>query len=71
MSKKQKVIQMIPATGWYAVYKIDAGDDFLDRVAFWALTDDGEVSGWVGGDYMDNAEEQSNFLRYEYLPGKI
>ena len=41
--KTTKVVQLVPADGWYAVF----GDRAEDPVIFWALTDDNQIWGLI------------------------
>ena len=71
-----QIQSITPATsGWVASYKDEDEAEFLLPVAVWAvIKDDDElghhrVVGLVGNDsYLDNPEEDANFLRYEYNP---
>ncbi len=68
----EKIIQIIPADGWSAVYAEKKEDGiylpFFMPLACWALIEekDGErrVVGLDGPDYIDSAEDSCNFLGY-------
>lgn len=63
------IIQIIPATGWTAVYGIE-GAERSDPLVAWGLTRSGGVVPLDTDDYgiVDNAREMSNFIRVAYAP---
>jgi hypothetical protein len=67
MKTERKIVQIIPATGWYAVYQVE-GNEERAELACWGLYDDGEVVGMdTGGDTIgpEDCSVVSNFLRYD------
>lgn len=44
----EKIIQIMPAAGWYAVYEVE-GEDHHERLACWALCKDGEGNTYIDG----------------------
>jgi hypothetical protein len=67
----RKIIQVIPATGWYARFidSADAPPDEYVPLVFWALVEDEQGQRWVEGlectfDGVLFAEDVSNFLEY-------
>ena len=70
MADKKKILQIIPAQDWYAVFKGEGGppQDALSPLACWALVelDDGtrSVEGLGADDYVDFVEDAGNFARY-------
>lgn len=67
--QEPKAIQIIPAVGWYAVFKdasVDGGEVRTPLIC-WALMDDGAIVGHadVGG-YVDEIESSSDFDRYAH-----
>lgn len=68
MSKK--IIQIMPAIGWYATYK-DGAELHYNPLVCWALVEaDGVrfVAGMDDGAPIDFCEEVSNFDGYVYEP---
>ncbi|WP_136526306.1 DUF6253 family protein [Geomonas ferrireducens] len=65
--KEPRIIQIIPAAGWYAVYGEGTPAEERSPLACWALTSDGEVIGQVPiENCIDNAEDFNNFSRYRH-----
>lgn len=75
---RAKIIQLIPATDWQAVFCNQAtGDGHPDYIVWrepllaWALLSDGEVIGQVvpDGRFPENASEVAPecFIRYEHV----
>lgn len=64
----KKIIQIIPAEGWLALYNDGQGGQFADRIAMWALVQDEDgktdVEGLSATDYVDRCEEMVNFDCY-------
>jgi hypothetical protein len=60
-----KIIQIIPAVGWYAVYDEDTPDEHIEPLTFWALTNDGDVIGQTA-DFAAGVGEKRNFTRYRH-----
>lgn len=69
-----KIIQIIPADGWYAEYQgkdknINDGIFRMKLVCF-ALLDDGRIVGFDACDAPDNilspSEDSGNFIGYKY-----
>jgi hypothetical protein len=79
MSTKEKIIQIIPAAGWAAVYTEDSADTPLDPIVCFALvecTKDG--STWqevkpmgVEGKEIEFIDDAMNFKRVVYAPDRI
>jgi len=65
-----KIIQIMPATGWYATYK-DI-EDFFDPVACFALIEEDGAQQVVpmtsGNGYLDRADQANNYHELVYLP---
>lgn len=63
-----KIIQIIPADGWYSCCKLDDGTLWNTPLACWALIEnqDGtrEVRGLEAHDYVDDAEGDGGFQNY-------
>ncbi|HRJ41024.1 MAG TPA: hypothetical protein PL105_04055 [Caldilineaceae bacterium] len=59
-----KITQIIPATGWSAVFESKDGRPLTLPVACFALYDDGSVSGLVGPDVLGPADDDQGFLAY-------
>ena len=84
---KLKILQIIPADGWYVRYKdSETGNMFpvdnTDRVVCWALVDEfglpepnnRYVIGLVhdrDGGTIDPAEDSTNFWCYENIPDSV
>jgi DNA gyrase inhibitor GyrI len=69
MRTDKKIIQIIPAAGWYAVYA-DSGTETRCPLACWGLYDEwNEVVGMDTDSSADGPQDcslMSNFLRYEH-----
>lgn len=69
MSKeKQKILSILPAEDWYAIFKEEDGSESSWPVVAWALVEDGygnTVKGMTCGNepFVDFADA-SNFIRY-------
>lgn len=66
-----KVIQIMPADGWYAVYQMS--DNVLrSKLVCWAIDDEGNLAGFDADDvgFIDDAGAAENFVRFEYEGGK-
>ena len=69
MKTSDDVKQIIPAEGWWACFSCinKSGKVWLDRLACWALMNDGAVLGMCEcGGYIDFAENVGNFEGYVY-----
>jgi hypothetical protein len=71
---KRKIIQLIPAEGWLAVYHDEKTDKFFTlRIAAWALVEDEDgyryVTGLNASDTVETVDEDGNFLRYIHERG--
>ena len=64
---EQKILQIMPANGWGAVF-VEDGEDMITPLAGWALVTNAEgassVVGLVAWDRVELAESQPNFARY-------
>lgn len=59
------IIQIIPATGWYAILDEGTADEWKYPLVCWALTSTGEVVGQIVTDLgVESAEAGGNFSRY-------
>ena len=66
------VIQIIPALGWWAVFKGEDGKEIWSPLACWGLTNQAEIVGIEPTELgLDYADEASNFDRYELDPDRI
>jgi hypothetical protein len=68
----RQILQIIPASGWFAEYKPDEpGTDkpYYVPLAGWALVkvgDDTEIHGMDAHDFVDFCDTASNFTRYTH-----
>jgi len=70
---ERRIIQIIPAANWDAVYRDGDGDELKTPVACWALVEEKEgncdtftyVVGLDATDTVDFCDTMGNFLRYE------
>ncbi len=64
---EQKILQIMPANGWGAVF-VEDGEELITPLAGWALVTNAEgassVVGLVAWDRVELAETQANFARY-------
>lgn len=61
-----KIIQILPADGWYAEFGSDKGELVeVKKVAFWALREDGTIQGIIGANGLQVAED-SEHLAYRH-----
>ena len=63
----KKIIQMLPADKWSAVFKQDDGTELKESLVCFVLVErDGEtaVEGLCGGEYIDFCDSATNFIRY-------
>lgn len=64
----KKIIQIIPAVGWLALYQDGQGRQFPVHVSAWALVQLGDgstdVEGLLASDYVDFCEDADNFDEY-------
>lgn len=70
MNDNEKIVQIIPAPGWHAIYKQPDGREEPSRLVAWGLTQDGELVPLDvdhNGD-TDDPRQVSNFARIEYRP---
>jgi hypothetical protein len=71
MSNRSKIIQIIPAVGWYAKFEVESGISY-DPLISWALIGDDKDRTVVGivadreGPLTEYAEAISNFLGYAH-----
>lgn len=65
-----KIVQIIPADGWSAVFSSATETKTSERLVCWALTEAGTVHGMVAikGNAPELAEEVDNFIEYHYAP---
>ena len=67
----EKITQIIPADGWFAVFKMDDDAELSMPLNCWALFQDEDGSSRIDGVYVDAAGDcsaakaASNFLRYK------
>ena len=68
-----KIIQIMPAEGWTAVFSSSTESKTSEKLVCWALTDTGTVHGMVAtkGNLPTVAENVDNFLEYHYLASKM
>jgi hypothetical protein len=74
MSKQETIIQIMPATGWVAVYD-EAGEETAESLVCFALVETDEAGGKrrdvrpmrVDGKGIRFADEAANFQRVEEL----
>ena len=70
----EKIIQIIPADGWFAVFQMDDEAELTLPLNCWALFQDEDGASRVEGLYVDAAGDcsaakaASNFLRYKRVP---
>jgi len=67
----RKIVQLLPADGWFAVYENDDGSEIKSALSCWALVRDAEgdtsVMGMDAADYVDFAEDTKNFKNYSHV----
>jgi hypothetical protein len=69
--KEPKIIQIIPAADWYAVFEEGTPTEEQQPLACWALTDEGDVIGQISMEnFIDNAENYNNFSKYRHSSEK-
>ncbi|WP_267223238.1 hypothetical protein [Dyella silvae] len=74
MSKQETIIQIMPATGWVAVYD-EAGEETAESLVCFALVESDEAGGKrrdvrpmrADGKRISFADEAANFQRVEEL----
>lgn len=71
MAEIKRIIQIMPADGWYAIYDGHDDGELWEKLACWALVEmnDGEteVVGMDADGYsLQPCFETSNFVRYEH-----
>lgn len=79
MEGQEKILQIIPATGWYATYTGDTANDPLDPVVCFALVEikrNGETWQEVrpmgtDGSRVDLIDTASNFSTVIYRPSYL
>jgi hypothetical protein len=64
-----KILQIMPAEGWYAVYKWENGDSDMNRITCWGLVEWEDGDRTVEGVEVDDGEthlcvEYSGFRHY-------
>ena len=67
---EKKILQIIPADGWLAVFTNEDKTRTKFPLVCWALVEDEHgqsVQGMYGGDYVEFCMEISNFSEYEHL----
>ncbi len=68
MANKKKILQIIPAADWFAVFKVAGEQDAAAPLACWALVEyeDGStrVEGLEVSGEVEFAEDQANFGGY-------
>ncbi|WP_165418396.1 hypothetical protein [Dyella amyloliquefaciens] len=69
MSKQENILQIIPATGWVAVYDVDGVETAESVVCFALVEGDGRGvrAMRADGKRIAFADEAANFLRVEEL----
>jgi hypothetical protein len=69
----EKIIQIIPADDWFAIFKIEDDAELSMPLNCWALFQDEDGSSRIEGIYVDAAgdctaaKSAANFVRYERL----
>ena len=66
----KKILQIIPAEGWFAIFTHDDKTRSKNPLVCWALVEDGEeiwVEGMDGGEYVEFCSNITNFSGYEHL----
>lgn len=67
---KKKILQIIPAHGWEAVFTSES-DQYVWPLSCWALVvqenGDTDVEGMYAGDYVEFCETIGNFSHYRNL----
>lgn len=66
-----KMVQIMPAGGWDAIFKLQDGKLFRTPLAGWALIIEDEVSGMEGisadmDGFTDRVEQIDNFVGYAH-----
>jgi hypothetical protein len=69
----EKIVQIIPADDWFAVFKMDDDAELSMPLSCWALFQSEDGSSRVEGIYVDAAgdctaaKSAANFVRYKRL----
>jgi hypothetical protein len=69
----EKIVQIIPADDWFAVFKMDDEAELSMPLNCWALCQEEDGSSRIEGIYVDAAgdctaaKSATNFLRYKRL----
>jgi hypothetical protein len=69
----EKIVQIIPADDWFAVFKMDDEAELSLPLNCWALCQEDDGSSRIEGIYVDAAgdctaaKSATNFLRYKRL----
>jgi len=69
----EKIVQIIPADDWFAVFKMDDEAELSMPLNCWALFQEEDGSSRIEGIYVDAAgdctaaKSATNFLRYKRL----
>ena len=67
--ENKKLVQLIPADGWMAIYRHEQTQrEYKEMLACWGLRQDGEVTGLCSTGIIDGlgCETAGNFLRYDH-----
>lgn len=65
--EKPKIIQIIPAVGWYAIFDEGTKDEWKYPLVCWALTDEGEIVGQISTELLvEGAETDGNLTQYRH-----
>ena len=78
MAAEEKILQIIPASDWFAIYD-DDNKEVADPVVCFALveksengiTDQDVRAMCADGNFIDYADRASNFLRIERRPNNL
>jgi len=68
---ESKIIQIMPAPGWGAVFNADEGEQYVEPLVGWALVQDEpagtRIVGLVASDKVDIADTLPDFGGYAHL----
>ena len=73
INMNEKIVQIIPADDWFAVFKMDDEAELSLPLNCWALCQDEDGSSRIEGIYVDAAGDctaakaATNFVRYKRL----
>jgi len=63
--KAPKIIQIISAVGWYAIFDEDSPDEWHHPLACWALMDSGDIVGQFSMEsFIESVDNAGNFSKY-------